>query len=692
MKELMLGGLLLFGTPNLYAGDFWRQLNGPAHNAVWSVAIAPVTGDIFVSFPARVQPDGGIQASLVFRSTDHGDSWTALTNGLDGVRAVGLLAAGGSTVFASAQTGGVYRSLDNGNTWQPVTNGLPNQTFAPLGAGFVGDVFAGTTSAGVFRSTNNGTNWFASNNGLTNLHVNVIRAGTGGMLFLGTDGGVFRSADNGTNWTPANTGLTNLTVTALALTPTGDLFAGTAGGVFTSSDNGNNWTPASSGLPDPNVRSLLMDAAGTLFVGTSTGLFVRTNGGSLWVTPDFGCANIHVGRLEQDTSGRLFAGTAVGLFRSTNNGATWQPLETGLVTGIIKSLTTTATEIFAGTLNTGLHRSRDAGQTWERMPLANAPDTANVFSLSVSPANCVFVGLYVLGTTDLASHLFRSDNGGDTWQPANSGTLTAHVVGGFVFAGADEIFATTAFTAKSGVIRSLDNGTNWSATGLQNVVTYSVSRNASGHLFAGTECCGVYRSLDNGTNWTSVGPVAGNILDLAINSQGHVFAASSTGSARGLYRSLDNGTNWVNVLPNIRCGAVVVTQNDTVYVGATEGVFCSTNNGTNFTTVNSGLLNASVISLTVGVDGRLYAGSGGAGVFRSVLPVNPVSSLTIAGSNGAVAVQLHGMPLQTYSLLTSTNLNDWIPFGPVVTGAEGDAPPVNVTANTTNRYYRAVWP
>jgi len=242
------------------------------------------------------------------------------------------------------------------------------------------------------------------------------------------------------------------------------------------------------------------------------------------------------------------------------------------------------------------------------------------------------------------------------------------------------------------VIRSDDGGINWTATGLQNVVTYSVRRSPAGTLFAGTECCGVYRSLDNGTNWTSVGPVAGNILAIAVNSQSHVFAASSTGVNRGLYRSLDNGITWTNLLPNIRCGSAIVTRDGTIYAGAAEGIFCSTNNGTDFATVNTGLLNATVISLAPGADGHLYAGSGGAGVFRSVLPVNPVSTLSIGCSNGNATVQLHGMPNQTYSLLTATSLAAWSSFGSVVTGPDGEAPPVNMAATATNQFFRAVWP
>ena len=61
--------------------------------------------------------------------------------------------------------GGVFLSTNNGDSWNEVNNGLtksPIYTIAVSGL----NLFAGTAS-GIFISTNNGDDWIPANNGLT---------------------------------------------------------------------------------------------------------------------------------------------------------------------------------------------------------------------------------------------------------------------------------------------------------------------------------------------------------------------------------------------------------------------------------------------------------------------------------------------------------------------------------------------
>ena len=68
---------------------------------------------------------------------------------------------------APISRGGVFRSTDNGNNWEAVNDGLT------VGAGINaliavgGNIFAGAYGEGVFRSTDNGETWAQANNGLT---------------------------------------------------------------------------------------------------------------------------------------------------------------------------------------------------------------------------------------------------------------------------------------------------------------------------------------------------------------------------------------------------------------------------------------------------------------------------------------------------------------------------------------------
>jgi len=86
----------------------------------------------------------------------------------------------------------VFRSTDNGDDWNQINNGLPSTTVVAFGISDSGDIFAGTF-AGVFRSTDNGDNWSEINTGLTDPNVTAFVIHSNGDIFAATQGGgVFR--------------------------------------------------------------------------------------------------------------------------------------------------------------------------------------------------------------------------------------------------------------------------------------------------------------------------------------------------------------------------------------------------------------------------------------------------------------------------------------------------------------------
>ena len=183
------------------------------------------------------------------------------TNGPYG-RTVNCFAVQGSNIFAGTYEFGVYRSSDNGEHWLAVNNGLTDNTvisFLVTG----NSIFAGTDN-GLFRSTDSGDNWIAVNTGFPGppwpasiKALAVIGTKLFAADFFFNGGGVFISTDNGTSWT--NTNLTNPFTEALAVSGS-NLFAGTNGyGIFISTDNGNQWTNVNNGLTDTVVSALAVN-------------------------------------------------------------------------------------------------------------------------------------------------------------------------------------------------------------------------------------------------------------------------------------------------------------------------------------------------------------------------------------------------------------------------------------------------
>jgi len=259
--------------------------------------------------------------SGVYRSTDHGNTWSAAKTGLP--RDILTITSTGTVLFAGRDAG-VYRSTNHGGTWTPTNTGLTNPAvYALLVTGTT--LLAGTAGNGVFRSADNGASWTASNAGMATAIIQAF-AGSGSNIFAGTrSGGVYRSIDNGSTWTQVNIGLTSLNVLALCFTGS-DLYMGSAGGgIFRSTSNGVLWTPVPTGLTTTSIYSLC--ASGTnIFAGGLPG----------------GFANV---------------------FLSTNNGTSWSSLSGVLPLVTVNTLTITSTHIIAGTAARGIWRLPFSGLT-----------------------------------------------------------------------------------------------------------------------------------------------------------------------------------------------------------------------------------------------------------------------------------------------------------------------------------------
>ena len=260
----------------------------------------------------------------------------------------------GGDIFAGTFYGGIYRSTDDGENWTAVNNGLTGLYIPALAINASGQIFAATwdvkACTGIFRSTDNGDSWTEINNGLANLCILSFAINENGDIFAGGDGlggpaGVFRSTNNGDSWASVLDTAGN--VNGLTVTPAGAIFAGTYGnGAFRSTDDGNTWTQVNTGLTAPFVISLTANQSGSIFAGTyfGGGVFRSTDNGDTWVEKNNGVVATDVRAIarrvfavppiQHPTVGPIdliFAGTyGSGVFRSTNSGGSWQKTNNGL--------------------------------------------------------------------------------------------------------------------------------------------------------------------------------------------------------------------------------------------------------------------------------------------------------------------------------------------------------------------------
>ena len=221
----------------------------------------------------------------------------------------------------------------------------------------------------------------------------------------------------------------------------------------------------------------------------------------------------------------------------------------------------------------------------------------------------------VIGTQ--GSGVFRSTNNGTSWTAANTGLPANANVNALAVSGTN-VFAGT---GNNGVFVSRDSGSTWVAanTGLTYPYVYALAVSGT-NVFAGTYQY-VFFSTNSGTNWTgtSVTPRSAPINALSISGT-NLFAACGS----GVFLSVDNGTTWVstsNALPtndNVRTLALSGTN---IFAGTvSNGVFLSNNNGTSWNAVNAGLPNPNgvIAAYSLAVSGtNVFAGLPYGGVYLS---------------------------------------------------------------------------
>ena len=277
----------------------------------------------------------------------------------------------------------------------------------------------------------------------------------------------------------------------------------TSGGVFRTDDGGETWTPASAGLPSREVSTLAVGGvdAPWLYVATRAGVAVSTDGAASWAATTLRAADVFM-------------------------------LEASPVDGRLAIAVT----------GDGAYRTRDGGVTWSRMPfdaqsirlvidqvVFDPHDPSIVYAVrpgrfNYSPGGC---------STVAPDGVFRSTDGGETWQEADTGIAAV-------------------------------SGTSCCAIGCRPITTRAIRAlvadpHRAGALLVLTRAeHAAYRSTDGAATWT---PIATDDTVATLDSvafdpstPGRLFAlrpvAGPPYGAREILRSDDGGDAW-SVLPPV---------------------------------------------------------------------------------------------------------------------------------------------
>jgi hypothetical protein len=424
--------------------------------------------------------------------------------------------AAGSTLWA-ATVDGVHRSSDGGDTWQDASGGL-----APA-----------------------------------ERRVRALAAATGvpGRLYAAAQIGFYATTDGGDHWTMV--GFSPGFVRSLVVDPVDSekLWAVVPGSLEVSADGGATWNLV-TGLQD-GVESVAVDPSGSgrVYAGGAGGVHRSVDGGATWNRVNSGLHAHQVVDLDArpEIPGRVLIATRAGrLYRSTDSGPPW-----GIVAIEFNSVASSPADpdrVYGSALGM-VRRSFDGGATWET---ASAFPEHMLLQVWVHPGDpdVVFVaGRLIVPFGEIPTTLFRSADGGTTWETVWS-TEAEVVVHDLEFGpgvpGAPPValFTTTAgFLLGVDVLRSVDGGVTWEEADTSFFEEFNVLRDLAADprrpgRFLG--CCasfGPLETLDAGGSWHLFGfglPGADRLL-FDPTTPGTVYAASNFA---GSFRSVDDGATW----------------------------------------------------------------------------------------------------------------------------------------------------
>lgn len=434
---------------------------------------------------------------------------------------------------------------------------------------------------------------------ITDIEIPVDNAST---YYVGAaSGGIFKTTDSGATWQPIFDEMEMLSIGDMEISKsnsdviwvgTGEPNAGGGSlvydgdGIYTSNDAGVTWQ--SKGLPnigsvgkvviDPTNEDIILVAAmGPLFRNDANrGVYRTQDGGDTWEQVLF----------VSDSTG------AIDMAIHPTNGnilyaAMWERMRRPEAT------------IFGGETS-GLYRSTDGGDTWDEMTtgLPSAANEKGRISIAISQSNPDVLYARYANAAGSIQGVYRSQDGGDTWQEQNSSQLT-NVGFHWWFRGifVDPTDENTIYNVDFVVEKSTDGGASW-APAFPNVHVdqHALAFNSAtaSEVLLGNDG-GLYYSADDGASSTKdlTLPIT-QLYRMYVDPQDadKIYAGAQDNSTM---RTTTGGlSNW-NIINGGDGFQPLVDANDTnvIYALSQRGNFVkSTNNAGSFSGATSGIASA----------------------------------------------------------------------------------------------------
>ena len=573
----------------------------------------------------------------LLKSTDGGESWQRLTNGIDNrgnIFNLTIPSQNLQVLYISSLGDGIYKSKNGGESWFKINQGLDNLQLDLLLTNSQGNkVLATGEKENLYFSDNEGNSWrkILSERKITALAFNSALSNQ--LLVGDRQGELHFSEDEGKTWQETATIGKGSAIRAIAFSPDNNIiYVGTAKeGVWQSTDKGKTFAPMNQGDAPVQIKDIVSADNNILLVSEQNeGVFGLKSDGS-WTKlsqgltkhkqadeknfqkPHFSDLAISP-RFSQDQT--LFIAGFNGLFKSTDGGSNWSELDAlsaRIVVGLAISPDYAQDSTLAVVNYVGeTYISRDRGKNWQPMHKGleiprftkswqqPEDDPRRFFDLAFSP-NYGQDGHLFLGT--LRNYFLKSSDRGKNWQVIRLPKAKGYIRGNTVFVSPNFAMDDTVFlvTNRGQLFQSIDRGNKFSWVGKieQQISSLVISPNfANDYTFYASSGDKIYKSVNGGQTWNDVidNPNFQEFwLKLAISGNYEQDQTLFAGTDRYLYKTEDGGDVWRKLAPaNYGGGGIFeaialspnYAQDHTLIVSIKgKGAWKSTNEGESFSPV-----------------------------------------------------------------------------------------------------------
>ena len=246
--------------------------------------------------------------------------------------------------------------------------------------------------------------------------------------------GLYRSIDAGATWEIIESSPSEIEEVAISPADSNTVFVVGQLGVYRSVEAGINWQLINAhgsyaiAISPLDSNIIIIGGERRAYVGVEEGgIFQSTDGGETWIRAGGELPSDMVREIVFAPSAPyiIYAACFDGLYKSIDHGLTWKVAHNGFISPpMLYSVAVDPYDsdvVYMGTGQDGIYRSSNGGESWQ--PIGTGLGTTHVASIAIDPGNqqVIYVGGGINPSTGTPGVYRSIDNLGNSWQPYMDG-------------------------------------------------------------------------------------------------------------------------------------------------------------------------------------------------------------------------------------------------------------------------------